>query len=71
MLTQTDIDEALTELEYIKNRCDMIRTARFIKLFDDCVKVEEHIRNNTYSRGEVLSSVELLMDRLNYLLETN
>jgi hypothetical protein len=69
-MLQTGIDEAITELEYIRNRCDAIHTPRLIKLSDECMKIEERIRNNTFSRDEILSSVELLMDKLNYLMET-
>ena len=69
-MLQTDIDEAITELEYIRTRCDAIRTPRFIKLSNECMKIEERIRNDTFSHGEILSSVELLMDKLNYLMET-
>ena len=69
-MLQTGIDEAITELEYIRNRCDAIHTPRLIKLSDECKKIEERIRNNTFSRDEILSSVELLMDKLNYLMET-
>ena len=69
-MLQTDIDEAITELEYIRNRCDVIHTPRFIKLSNECMKMEERIRNNTHSHGEILSSVELLMDKLNYLMGT-
>ena len=67
-MLQTGIDEAITELEYIRNRCDAIHTPRLIKLSDECMKIEERIRNNTFSRDEILSSVELLMDKLNYLM---
>ena len=67
-MLQTGIDEAITELEYIRNRCDTIHTPRLIELSDECVKIEERIRNNTFSRDEILSSVELLMDKLNYLM---
>ena len=67
-MLQTGIDEAITELEYIRNRCDAIHTPRLIKLSDECKKIEERIRNNTFSRDEILSSVELLMDKLNYLM---
>ena len=69
-MLQTGIDEAITELEYIRNRCDAIHTPRLIKLSNECMKIEERIRNNTFSRDEILSSVELLMDKLNYLMET-
>ena len=69
-MLQTDIDEAITELEYIRTRCDAIHTPRFIKLSNECMEIEERIRNDTFSCGEILSSVELLMDKLNYLMGT-
>ena len=69
-MLQTDIDEAITELEYIRNRSDAIHTPRLIELSDECVEIEKRIRDNTYSHNEILSGVELLMDKLNYLVET-
>ena len=33
-------------------------------------EIEKRIRDNTYSHNEILSGVELLMDKLNYLVET-
>ena len=67
-MLQTDIDEAITELEYIRNRCDAIHTPRLIELSDECAEIEKRICDNTYSHNEILSGVELLMDKLNYQL---
>lgn len=64
--------EAITELTYIKTRCDSLSSSKSTQLIEECDQLITSIRNGaTIDETELLSSIELMMDKLNYIVETN
>lgn len=72
MLSTTTYAEAITELAHIKTRCDNLNSSKSLKLIEECDRLITSIRNGAnIDETELFSSIEIMMDKLNYIVETN
>ena len=64
--------DAITELTYIKTRCENLSSSKSAQLIEDCDRLITSIRDGVnIDETELLSSIEIMMDRLNYMVQIN
>lgn len=64
--------EAITELTYIKTRCENLSSSKSAQLIEECDHLITSIRDGVnIDETELLGSIEIMMDRLNYMVEIN
>lgn len=72
MSATTIYAEAITELTYIKTRCENLSSSKSAQLIEECDHLITSIRDGVnIDETELLSSIEIMMDRLNYIVEIN
>lgn len=72
MSLTTTYAEAIAELTHIKTKCNSLSSSKSLQLTEECDHLLTSIRNGAnIDETDLLSIVEIMMNKLNYILETN